>query len=208
MKLVQQTTVGLLWAFLLFLTACAQGGDPQPGGQGIASGNDFSVPLPLRLQIIVTGTLTAEIVVDGGTPAPLTVSATSVTGTINNLSVGSHTFVINYFVNGVIVATANTNATITAGGTTAITFASNAITYPDSDGDGFTNLAEVEIGTDWKNAASLPPGEGPRHSTNYAMNDVMGIPPAVGDASSSSYKATSVTSSLGRSTSANYILGP
>lgn len=209
-KLVQQAMIGLLSALLLFLAACGQGVDPQPGGAGLEPGNNFSAPLPGRLQKQFNGTLTAQIVVDGGAPVGLTVdlAGNTVTGQINDLSPGNHTFVINYFLSGVIVATASTTGTITAGGTTPIAFASNSIIYPDTDGDGFTNLAEIESNTLPNDPNSRPPGEGPRHSTNYVMADIMGISPVVGDATSTAYKTTSVTSSLGRSTSANYVLGP
>lgn len=221
---IKKIQSNFLWISFLILAACGEGVDPQsntlPTGSDEGAGNGFSVPLPARLQKIVNGTLTAEVVLDGGAPIPLAVEANNVTGQINDLSVGNHTFVINYFVNGVLVATASTTGNITAGATTAIIFAANTIRYPDNDGDGFTNLAEVEIGTDPNNSADRPPAESPRHSTNYILADIIGISPAVGGdggvASSADYKVASLANAApdttpspsGQSKSTNYTIGP
>ncbi|MFY9268745.1 MAG: hypothetical protein WAO55_03230 [Candidatus Manganitrophaceae bacterium] len=165
-----------------------------PAGEGFGSPENFSVPLPARLQKHLTSNLTAEVIVDGGGPIPLTVDIPGkrVTGTLGNLAPGNHTFEIRYAMNGIPVATGAASATITAGQNTAVTITS--LRYPDSDGDGFTNLAELEIfgftSVAWNDRNSRPAAEIPRSSANYVMTDVIGTSPTVGTSTSVNYSFT------------------
>lgn len=172
----------------LFLNSCGE--EVSPSSPRTSPPPDqFSAALPLPLQkIFNAGTLKAELVVDGGAPIALSIEANRVIGAVENLSAGNHTFTINYFLNNIPVATATTTGTIIAGVTTPISF--TTIRYLDSDGDGFTNLAELESGTDPNTSTSRPPAEMPRFSANYVMSDVVGTTPFVGTSTSENYSLT------------------
>jgi DNA-binding beta-propeller fold protein YncE len=123
---------------LLFLAGC--GG--HSSGTVSVSPNSFSAPLPSGLSSIVAVTsgsggsgssgLTAEVVVDN-TPPGITLKVDTVnktvSGKIDNLSAGSHNFTINYYVNGVLIASINTSATITAGSTSQVSLTPSMIKY-------------------------------------------------------------------------------
>ena len=153
---------GMLLA--LFLVSCGQTGDRHTN---ISSGaaNNFSSPLPARLQKLRPG-LTAKVIVDGGKPSARTIDLQidtqndRVQGTIPDLPVGSHTFEIQYFIDGVLVATATVTANIQADVATPVPFDASSLVYPDTDGDGATNLNEVEIfgsgSNAWNDAATKP----------------------------------------------------
>lgn len=134
----------------LFLAGCGQTGDRQTTiGPGAA--DNFSSPIPAPLEKLRTG-LNAKVIVDGGTPnvriIDLQVDTQNdrVVGTIPNLPVGSHTFEIQYFIDHVLIATAPAiTVNIQANVDTPVPFNAGALVYPDTDGDGFTNLNEVEI---------------------------------------------------------------
>ena len=228
MMIIRQVRIAFS-ALLFLLAACGQEVSTQQGAMVSETGKNFSAPLPIRLLKVFNGTLSAEVAVDGGVPILLTIDpgGTAVSGRIDNLSPGNHVFVIKYFIAGhgnkVMIATATTNATITAEAVTAVAFSLNGMIYPDDDHDGFTNLAEVEVGTDPNNAADHPPGEWLRNSANYALNSVIGISSVVGEGNTSAppstplYKITSAANAAPavtpppssiESRSANYILGP
>jgi uncharacterized delta-60 repeat protein len=148
---------GIFLAF--FLVGCGQNGDQQTR---ISAGteNNFSSPLPAQLEKARPG-LTAKVIVDGGTPFPLQIVNDQVQGTIPDLPIGPHTFEIQYFIDGVLVATATVNATIQAGTDTPVPFDSTQFVFPDADGDGASNLNEVEIfgsgsNAPWNDATKKP----------------------------------------------------
>lgn len=185
-----------LGLFLLLLTTgCGQDFDPGMEGEIGPAGENFSTPIPGligREKLVLTpGELTAEVVVDGGSPTALDVDLDNkkVSGTIEDLSEGDHTFVVNYYINNVLVASGEQTAFIQAGTNTTVAIPS--IRYPDSDGDGFTNLAELESGTDPLLASSRPPSEFPRFSKNYVLFDVAGLSFLTGHAESENYVLTS-----------------
>ncbi|NKE72420.1 hypothetical protein MNODULE_16840 [Nitrospiraceae bacterium HYJII51-Mn-bac16s-1-B09] len=134
----------------LFLAGCGQTGDRQTTiGPGAA--DNFSSPIPTQLQKLRTG-LNAKVIVDGGTPRVQIVNLQvdtqndRVIGTIPNLPVGQHTFEIQYFIDNALIATAPAiTVNIQANVDTPVPFNAGALVYPDTDGDGFTNLNEVEI---------------------------------------------------------------
>lgn len=146
----------------LILVSCGQTGDRQTN---ISSGtnDNFSSPIPTQLEKARPG-LTAKVIVDGGTANARTIDLQivndQVQGTIPDLSVGQHTFEIQYFIDGVLVATATVNATIQADAATPVPFESSSFVFPDSDGDGASNLNEVEIfgsaSNAWNDATTKP----------------------------------------------------
>jgi hypothetical protein len=166
--------------FLFF--GCGPAGEESPKAHPNASpAGSLSIPIPVHLQKHLFGEMAAEIfVVDTGQTFPLAIDLANrnVSGSIQGVVAGEHTFELNFIIQGIKVATARTVATIVADSSVAISFGS--LTFPDNDGDGFTNLAELEAGTEVANAGSHPPAELPRSSANYVMSDLIGISPFVG----------------------------
>ena len=158
--------------YLLFSSGCGSSPDSPRQPAGITPRGNFSAPLPGQLHSVSTDllpSLSAQVSVDGGTPIKLTVdpSNNQVIGNIDNLSEGNHTFTITYTINTVVVATASATATITAGTNTPVAFTANALTYPDDDKDGWTNLSELKNGSDPINGSDQP---SPKGVTSLAQN--------------------------------------
>lgn len=203
----------ILFAILpiVFILGCGSGQEGANSESG--TGGDFSAPIPRALVNLTGGTLTAEVIVDGtGSPHPLTVQNNQVTGTISGLSLGSHTFTINYYINDVIVATGTASGTVTAGPPTQVTIAS--ISYPDTDGDGFTNLGELAIfgatSTAWNDPSVRPPSETTRSSAKYIVADSVGVSSFIGESTSTNYTVAGIPSLLesASSSGANYTITP
>jgi hypothetical protein len=197
--------IGIL--LTLLLSSCGQTTESPKGNLDPNRGERLSIPVPIQLQKHLSNEMIAEIVVVGtGQTFPLVVdrATRTVTGTIDGVPIGEHTFELYFYINGIKVATARTAATIVANSTVLISFAS--LTYPDNDGDGFTNLAELEAGTDPNNAGSHPPAELPRASANYVMADLIGISPFVGTSTNENKSISLGTLSFGatKQTSGNY----
>lgn len=220
---------GLLLVILMLISVIGCGSNTNqqtseitPSDTDTKSEENFSALLPdgLGRHLITDTKLTAQLIIDNDTtkPVDLVVNTTnkSVTGDIKNVKGGTHTFEIIYYItddtgNKVQVASASTNAVVAAGTNTPITFPQSSIRYFDDDKDGFTNLAELEMGTKYDDASSKRVAELPRSSTNYILSDTMGISPSdgkttvVGQSKSSNY-ATNETSVAGQSKSTNYTL--
>ena len=184
----------LLSVVLALVVGCGSGSPSTTPTTTGPSGEDFSTAIPLLLQShTVAGSpnvLSATVSVDGGAPTALTVNLTAktVSGQIDNLSAGTHAFVITYAVNGVTVATASGSADIVAGATRPVAF--GVPRYFDEDHDGFTNLAEIEIGTNPRLATDRPKAEIPRFSQKYVLSDVAGGVLVGGSSFSASYTLT------------------
>jgi len=147
-----------------------------------AEGN-FSTPLPKSLQKHRAG-LTAEVEVlnESGTlvktvALAIDLETHQVSGRIDGLLIGNYIFTIRYHINGVLVAEQATTGIVNEDGETAIAF--DALEFPDEDGDGFTNLAEVQFGSNPLVKSSKPPAEIFRFSSSYAMTDTVGSGAAV-----------------------------
>ena len=143
-------TRGFMGFILLLAFGCQALEDSEPKST-IGPEGAISIIMPSSLTAFAECTsITAEVVVDDGTPIPLTVdcSTETVSGTIDDLEAGEHTFVINYFASGFLVGTASTNATITADETTLVVFDSTDLAFPDDDADGVNNLDELTLGSD------------------------------------------------------------
>ena len=152
-----QVTLGVLAILVTF--GCSKVAD-----QANSRAN-FSLPLDgsLSAQAVCDDfTLVAQLVVDADPPINLTVNCgtSTVSGTVTGLSGGLHTFTINYYVTAfpvMILATQTTTATVTVGQTTTVDFSSVMITSDDGDGDGASNLEEVNGGSLPNNPTSIPP---------------------------------------------------
>lgn len=194
-------TIVTVLAFLLLFNSCGEMTGPQTqtsGAGSLAPDGEFSTPFPKQLEKHRSG-LTAEVQVvkgDGTFDRTFTLNidpdAHRVSGRVDGLSLGDYTFTIRFRINGILVATQSTSGAVTGNATTSIAF--NALQFPDDDNDGFTNLAEVQFGTDHLLAGSKPPPELFRFSTSYAMSDVVGSAPIAG------------ASTVGTSSSASYIM--
>src|SRR3989338_8935066 len=177
------------------------------------SAENLSVPLPPELgrHLITDTKLTAQLIIDNDTAKPidLVVNTTnkSVAGNIDKVKGGTHTFEIIYYIDDVKVASVKTTEVVAAGTNNVITFLQANISYFDDDRDGFTNLAELEMGTNYNDATSKKVYELPRSSTDYILTDTMGISPSdgkttvVGQSKSSNYTIDGNTSVAGQSKS-------
>lgn len=193
----------IVLGLFLFALGCGDSGNRADPG---AESSFFSAPLPARFPQYLLSSLTVEVRVDEGGPIPLTVDDVNrrVRGTITGLVPGAHTVEIFFYLNGVIVATGSTTATVVAGQVTQVSF--DPILYPDGDGDGWVNLAELEWGTAWNDASIRPPAEIPRSSQDYVLSDLVGILPVIGASISPAYsEQVGIPSLVGeKATSPNY----
>ena len=144
-----QLLVVLLVAFIL------NGCGSQSDTSGDSSLEDDNVSFPIPESIMgakldqTAGILTATISVNGGSPVPMTISATTASTTLNNIPAGETTFIIVFTYDldpfgPLVVASATKTITVTEG-TNTITFASEDYDTAsfDADDDGISNLLEL-----------------------------------------------------------------
>ena len=129
MRIFSLLILGLITA--LAAAGCGSSSSPHSG-----SGSVFSAPISAELLGIAPGTtenLTANVIVDPGTPnertVPLTVNSATdtVDGTVDGLTSGTHVFQIVFLVNGNEVASSTISANITPGQTTQVAFDPSSI---------------------------------------------------------------------------------
>lgn len=172
-KSIQKFIVSV-FSILLVIVALNSCGDnsSSSGEQGIVShdGTNLSVdfPVPEFLSPTAIAGLQCQATIDGGAPYPLTVDlvTNAVSGTITGVSAGAHVLGLTYFVSilGVDVVLCNYSGPVTvyANQTTTVTVLDTDLDRNiDDDQDGYTNLAEVRIGTDPLDPADFPVGESP-----------------------------------------------
>jgi len=150
--------MGLL-LFGLILTACGQSSGPQ---HGVISDDKLSAPLPKAITAFsVDGsTLIVNVVVNGDTDNPLRVKNLSVnttegtfSGDVPGVPTGTSTLSLVYSIIDPIlgtievIRTADITVNVVANEDTPADFSSAEITYTDTDGDGISNLDELEAGT-------------------------------------------------------------
>lgn len=117
---------------LLFsVSACSSASDDSSAGM-LGSEGDFtsSIPKEAMSHLCPNDGLSAQLVIDEGTPIDLAVDCAAgvVTGEVSDLPEGEYTFTINYFIDGVMVATASTTTNIIAGDTVAVNFDETQLT--------------------------------------------------------------------------------
>ncbi len=145
----------LLFASAL-LIACDSDTPTTPDGPSLS----IAMPAGVRPAQLTTGTLQAFISVDGGPRTPLTVDLANnrVTGSVT-VGTGSHNFRILFDFQdddfGVVTIAEATQA-VTVGTGTSVSFAANEYTFPDDDGDGFSNAAELGARSDPRSASAIP----------------------------------------------------
>lgn len=106
--------------------------------------------------------LRAYVILDDGAPIELTVNDdNTISGTISNVPVGQHAMQIVYYVLAsgfdTVLARTTKSFTVELGQTTTVTIEDSDLDRNiDDDNDGFTNLAEVRIGSNAHDAADTP----------------------------------------------------
>ncbi|MBI5746321.1 MAG: hypothetical protein HZA13_04900, partial [Nitrospirae bacterium] len=143
---------------IAFLSACSQ-----KESSSAISPDDIQVTFK-ALEAPVSG-MWATLKISGmsGTNSdgsyPMTVNGDgSVTATITSVPEGNHTFTITYYdPSGLTIAQATTSGNVTAGSNTTISVSSSQLnTSFDEDADGYTNLVEINAGSNPKDPASTP----------------------------------------------------
>ena len=162
---------------------------------GQHDGQNFSVKLalPKALTGLPVSGLSAEVSLDGNSPIALTVNPdNTVTGSISNVNAGSHQLTITYFVlesgTQVNLAIAVMNVNVIANSTTQVAVSDSDLDRDiDDDGDGYTNLAEIRIGTLALDMFDTPEGDSPLYavsngsssetaSNSYLIKHSLGVP--------------------------------
>ena len=142
-----------LCVVVLLLGACSQ----KPAQNSISlSGDTLSAPLPSALLTIDETNLIVNVI-DGGNTIPcggLTVDQVAGTFSCNiTLSAGSHSISLMYSINDVtygkvpVMSSSTVTINVTAGQTSTANFDTAIFTNIDTDGDGVSNLAELNAGT-------------------------------------------------------------
>ena len=157
----------MLVVLVLTLSACSQ----KSSQNEISVSNDsLSAPLPeMPTGLVLDNTnLVVGVVVDGGAPQICTgLAVDQGAGTYScNITVpaGTHTITLVYSVSGTTSGTvelatvSGINVTVVAGQTTTADFSGATLTFTDTDGDGATNLAELDAGTDHTDPTDTPTG--------------------------------------------------
>jgi len=124
---------------------------------------NFDTPKSLIGHLITN--LRANVIVGDSAPVELVVDPNNaISGTISNVTPGIYDLVISYFVIldflPTYLATVTKQITVVAGGTTAVQIIDSDLNKNiDSDNDGYTNLAEVKLGTNPNDYNDIPRGE-------------------------------------------------
>jgi len=105
----------------LLLSGCSKSSDSSGKGSTVSSVN-FSVAVPQALQeLSANGELTAQVIV-AGVRTDLRIEDNKVKGSIGNIPAGKQNFVIEYFLDDVLVARAATEAELIANSNISISF--------------------------------------------------------------------------------------
>ena len=168
-------------------------------------GHKLSVKLalPMALTGLPVSNLSAKISIDGHSPTALTVNPdNTVSGEIANVKAGPHQLIITYFVLEaglpVNLAVAIKDINVIANGTTRVDVSESDLNRNiDDDRDGYTNLAEIRIGTRALDKFNSPGGESPLYVVSNGSS---------GQAESDSYMIKHIlgASVSGTSQSTNY----
>lgn len=178
----------------VMLSACADGA--REVSKRNTGANVFSaIPFALAPQHPQITNITARLQMDGLEFIPLSLNwkQAEARGLQTQLTAGLHDFVILYEANtthGTTVILAQAQQQLDISDSAQATLVFNKWTYADDDDDGYTNLAEWQLGTDWLDAGVTPPRESMRVSGNYLFTDQVALDPIsgfTGNGSSNSY---------------------
>jgi hypothetical protein len=181
-------------AAALILGGCSDAADkssrPGPGTAHV----EVDVALSEAARLCERGAVTAQLSVDEAKPVSVAVDCSEqrVAQRISDLAVGPHAFRLEVLWDGVLIYSHTSEATLIVGSTHRLVF--DAPRFADSDGDGFTNLAELLIfglfSNAWLDANLRPPEDLPRFSQHYLAADHTGESFVGGSAGSTHYRMT------------------
>jgi len=133
--------------------------------------------VPMALTGLSVNNLSAKVSIDGNPPIALVVNPdNTVSGEIPNVKAGPHQLIITYFVleSGLPVnlAIAVKDVNVIANGTTRVDISESDLNRNiDDDRDGYTNLAEIRIGTLALDKFDSPGGESPLYVVSNGSSD-------------------------------------
>ena len=150
---------------LLLLTGCGSESTSGRSEVTVTDSNDMILNLAMPRLANVADGATASLT-PGGQSTTLTISGDTVSGSISGVLPGTYTLSIVYTTGATTIATVTKGGiSVTAGSTSPVAvLESDIFTDIDNDNDGFSNLAEVRIGTDPDNDVNLPDGGSPAFS--------------------------------------------
>lgn len=192
------TRFTLLVAAVL-LHACADGardvqdGQPNDPPSGLAQAS-YSINAAELANLCTAGKVTATLSINGGAAQNIAVDCAQkmLTGQLSGLSSGTHRFDLDLHRDSVWIIRRSAVAELPANKAVALSF--GAAGYIDSDNDGYTNLAELNIygqlSNAWTNAAVRPLSEIPRFSASYIMIDTVTEAFLEGRSDSADYQTT------------------
>ncbi len=156
----------IICLLLPLLTGCGSESTSAMNENSVTVGNDMklSLAMPRALARVANGA--KALLTPGGKNTDLTFSGNTVSGSISGVSPGTYTLSIIYSFDTITIATVTKgNISVTAGSTSNVAVLESDIsTDIDNDNDGFSNLAEVRIGTDPDDDVNLPDGGSPAFS--------------------------------------------
>lgn len=192
-QLYRRITAGCYVSFVCtVLLGCADAANnasrstPEPAAQ-----IQISIAVDEQQRLCGRGQVTASLSVDGVQGDNLTVdcAANQLNYSFSGIAAGPHTFDVEVSLDSVLIYRVSAQATLLAG--TAHTLSFGNPQFIDSDGDGFSNLAELiafgRYSGAWLNASLRPAADQPRFTKNYVVTDQMGETFAGGSSGSTSY---------------------
>lgn len=138
----------------------------------------FSIAPDLDGRLCRSNSVSAQLSVDSALPIGITVDCTTnrIEYSATNLAAGPHTFTVELFLYGVLIHRLTAQADLVMNSSLTLAFSSPL--FIDSDGDGFSNLAELiafgRYSGAWLDASLRPPADLPRYSKNYVVTDQLG----------------------------------
>jgi len=146
---------------VLTTTGCGGGSESNPPPAEPQTTSSMQLPVGINASTLpVNGALHAYISVDGGSRQELSVDlgAQTVSGSLNGISPGNHIFIIEvvFIYNDnteVMLGSANISMDVSTGNNSLAVTSGDYDTTFDDDGDGVSNLAEMNTGTDPNNPA-------------------------------------------------------
>lgn len=167
---------------------------PVPTPEPVAAQIQISIMVDEQQRLCGRGEVTATLSVDGVLGDSLTVdcAANRLNHSLTGLSPGLHAFNIEVLLDNILIYRVGTQATLVAGGKHSLSFSNPQ--FVDSDGDGFSNLAEViafgRYSGAWLDASIRPAADLPRFSKNYLLTDQLGETFAGGSSGSTNYRTS------------------
>jgi hypothetical protein len=186
--------VSVCLAMVLPVSCSDNPGAARSDGSVSHDGTNMTVKLsaPSTIAALAISNLQAEVTIDGTGTHPLDVDpiTNAVSGTVAGVAAGTHDLQVTYFVvisgEDVILCTFTAQVTVTAGQSTSVPIPDEMLDRNhDKDNDGYTNLAEVRLGTDPLSPYDYPGGGSPlvicgngtiqtASSENYTIKQVVG----------------------------------